>query len=88
MVSITDVTRRFRIHDYVVETWMEEGILPGCVWRNGRRYWSSDDINALIAGCPIAFPKAKSSIKKFSRRPGVANFLSGAVAFLATLVTR
>ena len=53
MVSFTYITRRFRVHDYVIETWMEEGLIPQCVWRNGRRYWSSDEINALIAGCPV-----------------------------------
>ena len=38
MVSFTYITRRFRVHDYVIETWMEEGLIPQCVWRNGRRY--------------------------------------------------
>ena len=66
MVSFTYITRRFRVHDYVIETWMEEGLIPQCVWRNGRRYWNSDDINALIAGCPVTFPQqAASSIRKF-----------------------
>lgn len=89
MVSFTKITRRFRVHDYIIETWMEEGLIPQCVWRNGRRYWSSDDINALIAGCPVTFPQqAASSIRKFSRRPAVLDYLSGVVALVVTLVTR
>ena len=88
-VSFTYITRRFRVHDYVIETWMEEGLIPQCVWRNGRRYWNSDDINALIAGCPVTFPQqAASSIRKFSRRPAVLDYLSGVVALVVTLVTR
>ena len=89
MVSITDITRRFRVRDFVIETWMFEGLIPQCVWRNGHRFWSSDDINALIAGCPVTFhQEAASSIKKFSRRPAALNLLSSMVAFIGTLVTR
>ena len=88
MVSFTELTRRFRVRDYVIATWMEEGLIPQCVWRNRRRYWSSDDINALIAGCPVTFPQeAASSIKKFSRRPAALDLLSSMVAFIGTLVT-
>ena len=89
MVSITDITRRFRVCDFVIETWMFEGLIPQCVWRNGHRYWSSDEINALIAGCPVTFSQeAGSSIKKFSRRNAALNLLSTVVAFVGTLVTR
>jgi len=89
MVSITDITRRFRVCDFVIETWMFEGLIPQCVWRNGHRYWCSDEINALIAGCPVTFhQEAASSIKKFSRRPVLLNILSTMVAFVGTLVTR
>ena len=89
MVSITDITRRFRVLDSAIETWMSEGLIPQCVWRNGHRYWSSDEINALIAGCPVTFPQeAASSIKKFSRRNAALNLLSTVVAFVGTLVTR
>lgn len=89
MVSFTKLTRRFRVRDYVIETWMEEGLIPKCVWHNRRRYWSSDDINALIAGCPVNFPQqAASSIRKFSRRPAVLDYVSGVVALVLTLVTR
>ena len=89
MVSFTKITRRFRVHDYVIETWMEEGLIPQCVWRNGRRFWSSNEINALIAGCPVTFSmEAASSIKRFSRRPTVLNYVSSVVALVVTLVTR
>lgn len=89
MVSAKDFTRRFRVHDYVVETWMEEGLIPQCVWRNGRRYWNSNDLNALIAGCPVSFSQeASSSIKKFSRRPPMQDLVSGVVALVITLATR
>lgn len=89
MVSITDITRRFRVRDFVIETWMFEGLIPQCEWRNGHRYWSSDDINALIAGCPITFPlEAASSIKKFTRRPAALNAVSSVIALIATLVIR
>jgi hypothetical protein len=89
MVSSKDMTRRFRVHDFVIETWMFEGLIPQCVWRNGRRYWSSDEINALIAGCPVTLPvQASSSIKKFQRRPAALNVVSSVIALFATLVTR
>jgi len=89
MVSITHLTRYFRVRDFVLETWMLEGTLPQCVWRNGRRYWSSDDINALIAGCPVSLPvQASSSIKKFQRRPAALDLVSSAVALIITLATR
>lgn len=89
MVSITDITRRFRVRDFVIETWMLEGVIPQCTWHNGRRYWSSDDINALIAGCPVTFPQqAASSIQRFTRRSTALNLVSGFVAFVLTLTTR
>lgn len=89
MVSITDITRRFRVRDFVIETWMLEGLIPQCVWRDGHRYWSSNDINALIAGCPITLRvQASSSIKKFQRRPAALNVVSSVIALFATLMTR
>jgi len=89
MVSSKDITRRFRIHNYILETWMEEGLIPQCVWHNRRRYWSSDDFNALIAGCPVTFSQeAASSIKSFSRRPVVLDYVSAAVALVVTLASR
>ena len=89
MVSITGITRRFRVRDFVIETWMLEGLIPQCIWRNGRRYWSSDALNDLIAGCPIAAPmEAASSIKKFSRRPAALNVVSSVFALVVTLLGR
>lgn len=89
MLSITDITRRFRVRDFVIETWMLEGLIPQCVWRNGHRYWSSDEINALIAGCPVIFRReAASSIKKFSRRPVALNVVSSVFSLVATLLGR
>ena len=89
MVSMRDATRRFRVHDYVIETWMEEGVFPECTWFNRRRYWNSDDINALIAGCPVNLvPEAASSIKRFSRRPVALYLVASAIVLLATVITR
>jgi len=89
MVSFTDMTRRFRVRDFVIDTWMQEELIPQCAWRNGHRYWSRNDINALIAGCPVTFSQeAASSIKKFSRRPAFLNFVSVFIALVVTLVTR
>ena len=89
MISMREVTRRFRVHDYVVQTWIEEGLFPECTWFNRRRYWNSDDINTLIAGCPVNFaPVAASSIQRFYRHPYVLNLISGTIAFVATMITR
>ena len=89
MVSITDITRRFRVRDFVIETWMLDGLIPQCVWRNGHRYWSSNDINTLIKGCPVTVPQdAASSNQKFSRRSTVTTLIAGIVAFVATLMSR
>ena len=83
-----DLTTRFRVRDYVIETWMQEGLIPQCVWFNGRRYWNSDDINTLITGCTVVVPaKAASSIQRFSRYPFVLVFASSTVALLVTLIT-
>ena len=42
MISITDITRGFKIFDRDIDTWVSEGWLPEYVWFNGRRYWDSD----------------------------------------------
>jgi len=66
---MTEITRRFRVRDFVIDTWMLEGIIPECAWRNGRRYWSSNDINSLIAGCTIKLQSDPgNSIRPFARR--------------------
>ena len=84
-----DMTIRFRVRDFVIDAWVLEGVIPQCVWRNGHRYWSSNDINALIAGCPITLPqKAASSIRGFMRRPAALNVVSSVIALIATLVSR
>jgi len=89
MVSSRDMTCRFRVRIHTIETWMDEGLIPQCVWRNGHRYWSSDEINALIAGCTVTLPvQASSSIKKFQRRPAALNVVSSVIALFATLVSR
>ena len=53
LVSLTELTRRFRVLDTDLETWRKEGILPEPLWINGRRYWQSDQLNKLIRGCAI-----------------------------------
>jgi len=68
---------------------MIEGLIPQCVWHNGRRYWNADDINALIVGCPTTNSlDASSVIKKFSRRPAVLDLVFGVFAFVVIFVTR
>lgn len=89
MVSSRDMTRRFRVRIHAIETWIEEGLIPECVWRNGYRYWSSDEINKLITGCPVILPvKEESSISKFTRRTVALEFISSAIALIITLTTR
>ena len=84
-----DMTTRFRVYDERIRSWMDEGLIPACVWHNGYRYWKSDDINALIAGCPVNFaPAAASSIQKFSRRHFSLDLLPNAIAFAAAMITR
>ena len=53
LISITELTRRFRVLDTDLDTWCKEGILPEPHWIKGRRYWQSDQINLLINGCVI-----------------------------------
>jgi|LauGreDrversion4_2_1035121.scaffolds.fasta_scaffold13197_3 hypothetical protein len=60
MVSVTAMNTYFRVHNYIIKTWFEEGITTTCVWRNGRRFWSGDDINKLIEGGMIRLPSGKS----------------------------
>ena len=64
MVSITEITRRFRVNTDEIEKWMREGILPKCTWFNGNRYWSSNELNDLIAGCTFALKPTKTPAKK------------------------
>ena len=53
LISLTELTRRFRVLDTDLDTWCKEGILPEPLWINGRRYWQSDQLNKLIRGCAI-----------------------------------
>lgn len=53
LVTVTDLTRRFRVVDADLETWCREGILPAPIWLKGRRNWDSNQINRLINGCHI-----------------------------------
>ena len=53
LVSLTELTRRFRVLDTDLDTWCKEGILPEPLWINSRRYWQSDQLNQLIRGCAI-----------------------------------
>jgi hypothetical protein len=89
MVSITDMTRRFRVLDFVIDTWILEGLIPEPISLKGNRYWKSDEINSLIAGCPVTFPlEAASSIRKFSRQKSVTRILQDLIGYVANLVTR
>lgn len=88
-ISMKAMACRFRVRDNVIEAWMFEGLIPQCTWRKGRRYWNSDEINALIAGCPVTFPvNATSSIKRFSRRSIAMNLLASMITFVAPLLGR
>jgi hypothetical protein len=62
MLSITQITRAFRIYDYELEAWIKEGRFPAYEWRNGRRYWDSNKVNAFALGCNVH--KASNSRKK------------------------
>ena len=53
MLSITQITRAFRIYDYELEAWIKEGRFPAYEWRNGRRYWDSNKVNAFALACTI-----------------------------------
>jgi len=66
MLSITDTTRAFRVRDTVLETWMMEGTIPECVWRNGRRYWSSDKFNACTKVVDLCTQARKTTGKTVS----------------------
>jgi hypothetical protein len=61
MLSITDTTRSFRVRDTVLETWMMEGTIPECVWRNGRRYWSSDEFNSCTKAVDLCAQAKKTT---------------------------
>lgn len=54
LVSLTELTRRFRVLGTDLDTWCKEGTLPEPLWINGRRYWQSDQLNQLIRGCVIS----------------------------------
>jgi hypothetical protein len=56
-IAITDITRRFRVRDAHLDTWVREGVLPEPFWIKGRRYWDSNQINNLIAGFPVQHKK-------------------------------
>ena len=89
MISTADIARRFRVRDSIIKSWIREGVIPQGIWSNGRRYWSSNDINALIAGCPVTLPhEAKSTIKEFTCRPYALSYASNNIAIVVTLVTR
>ena len=89
MISITTITREYRIFERDIDTWVDEGWFPKYEWHNGRRYWDSDVINAFVAGCPVNFaPTAASSIQRFFRRHFALNLVSSTIAFVATMITR
>jgi len=61
LVTITELTRRFRVLDTDLETWCREGVLPAPIWAGGRRHWYSNQINQLINGCNIHIRHQKSA---------------------------
>lgn len=88
MISTADITRRFRVRDSVIKSWIREGVIPRGIWSNGRRYWSSNDINALIAGCPVTLShEAKSTIKEFTCRPYALNYPLSKIAVAVTILS-
>jgi hypothetical protein len=82
------MTKRFRVLDTHLETWVKEGVLPAPVWMNGRRHWESNQINQLIAGCLVNSNPVLGSNKRvrFSRAVGSATLLTALVIGLSTLV--
>lgn len=82
-IYITEITRGYKIFERDIDTWVSEGWFPPYVWRNGRRYWSSDVLNEFTAGSPVSFPD-QSSIE--SRIGFVANqIVQGFTLSFATL---
>ena len=82
------MTKRFRVLDTHLETWVKEGVLPAPVWMNGRRHWESNQINQLIAGCLVNPNPVLASNKRvrFSRAVGSATLLTALVIGLSALV--
>ena len=64
LLTITDVTRRFRVNTFVVDTWVMEGLFPEFSCINGTRYWDSNEVNKLIPGSPVHFPKQQTISEK------------------------
>lgn len=61
MISITDITRGYKIFDRDIDTWMSEGWFPRCVWINGRRYWESNSLNEFLSGSEVDLPRDSSN---------------------------
>ncbi len=67
LVSLTELTRYLRVRDIVLDSWCKEGILPEPLWVKGRRYWQSDELNALFLGCVIKPISANSKHSWFEK---------------------
>jgi hypothetical protein len=78
-LSITDLTRRFRVVDTDIETWSKEGFFPHPDWAKGRKHWDSNEINRLIKGCQI--PNGTSQLLT-SRPPSVLFTIFAIALFL------
>lgn len=87
-IPIGQMTKRFRVVDTHLESWVEEGVLPAPVWMNGRRQWESNQINQLIAGCLVNLNPELTSNKRvrFSRVLEGATLLSAIAIGLSALI--
>jgi hypothetical protein len=56
LISITTITREYKIFDRDIDAWVAEGWFPAYVWKNGHRYWDSNKFNEFAAGSPLRLP--------------------------------
>jgi hypothetical protein len=56
LISITTITREYKIFDRDIDACVAEGWLPAYVWKNGHRYWDSNKFNEFAAGSPLRLP--------------------------------
>ena len=82
------MTKRFRVLDTHLETWVKEGVIPAPIWMNGRKHWDSNQINELITGCLVNPNPVLASNKRvhFSRVVGSATLLTALIVGLSALV--
>ena len=81
MVSMTKVTRAYRIHDYQIDAWIQEGWFPAYQWCNGRRYWDSNTFNNFVMGSTIT-PKTALRNSTSSAKIDLLPYLLSGIALI------